>query len=61
MTDLDTQATELSAAFAAKRIPIYCTAGKKAVRFWKASFLPATSGYGISRSIAMTELRRAAR
>lgn len=57
MTDLDTQAAELTAAFAAKRVPIFCTAGKKAVKFWKGAYLGDKSGYGISRGVALAYLR----
>jgi len=57
MTDLHTEAAELTALFAAKRIPIFCTAGKKAVKFWKAPYLGSDTGYGTSRKIAMSYLR----
>lgn len=56
MTDLHTEAAELTARFAAKRISVFCTAGKKAVKFWKAAYLGATTGYGTSRKIAMSYL-----
>ena len=57
MTDLNTQAAELTAAFSAKRVAIFCTAGKKAVKFWKAPYLGCKSGHGISRGVALSYLR----
>jgi len=53
MTDLDTAATEMNQKIAAAGIKmVYCTAGKKALKFWKRPYAEADCGYGISKAVA---------
>lgn len=53
MTDLETAAHEMNASIAAKGLKlIYCTAGKRALKFWKRPYAGANCGYGISKAVA---------
>lgn len=53
MTDLDTAANEMNAKITAAGIKlVYCTAGKKALKFWKRPYVGADAGYGISKAVA---------
>lgn len=53
MTDLETAAAEMNAAITARGIKmVYCTAGKRALKFWKRMSAGVDAGYGISAKVA---------
>ncbi len=53
MTDLETAAADMNAAIAAKGIKtIYCTAGKRALKFWKRYPYGGGAAYDISAKVA---------
>lgn len=53
MTDLKTAATEMNAKIESAGIKlVWCTAGKRTLKFWKRAYVGDTSGYGISKAVA---------
>lgn len=55
MTDLNTAAIEMNAAIEAAGLKlVYCTAGKRALKFWKRPYAGFNGGYGISKAVART-------
>jgi hypothetical protein len=53
MIDLQTAAEEMNAAIQARGIHmVYCTAGKRALKFWKRMVRGDDGGYGISAKVA---------
>lgn len=53
MTDLETAAAEMNARIEAAGIKmIWCTAGKRALKFWKKSYAWENCSYGISKAVA---------
>lgn len=53
MTDLNTAAAEMNKTIEAKGLKlVWCTAGKKALKFWKRPYAGADCGYGISKGVA---------
>lgn len=53
MTDLETAAIEMNAAIERAGVKlVWCTAGKRALKFWKRAYIGDKSGYGISKGVA---------
>lgn len=53
MTDLETAAADLNAAFRAARCPLIAMAGKRAVKFFKVYEGSKNAGYNIGRGEAV--------
>lgn len=53
MMDLETAAVEMNSKIEAAGVKlVFCTAGKRTLKFWKRAFVGDTSGYGISKAVA---------